>query len=198
MKITNKFILVASALLFSVNANAHMHMLQYNLDFTTTGVEGSAFGDVMVGNTYQGSLSVNMHALQDLADEGGGYADVIVPLTTYDSDSDSDVFNLSYSVNIGDYDFTEQTAASFDSEFTVDDPANVGGISAFSMEIGDSSFNDLSLSYEMSGGTWSATDGNTFNVVSGTFTVSAVPVPAAVWMFGSGLIGLIGVKRKKA
>ena len=29
-------------------------------------------------------------------------------------------------------------------------------------------------------------------------TVSAVPVPAAVWLFGSGLIGLIGLARRKA
>jgi hypothetical protein len=29
-------------------------------------------------------------------------------------------------------------------------------------------------------------------------TVSAVPVPAAVWLFGSGLIGLAGVARRKA
>ena len=28
--------------------------------------------------------------------------------------------------------------------------------------------------------------------------VSAVPIPAAVWLFGSGLLGLIGVARKKA
>ena len=29
--------------------------------------------------------------------------------------------------------------------------------------------------------------------------LSAVPIPAAVWLFGSGLIGLIGIaKRKKA
>ena len=27
--------------------------------------------------------------------------------------------------------------------------------------------------------------------------VSAVPVPAAVWLFGSGLIGLIGIARRK-
>ncbi len=27
--------------------------------------------------------------------------------------------------------------------------------------------------------------------------VSAVPVPAAVWLFGSGLLGLIGVARRK-
>jgi hypothetical protein len=28
--------------------------------------------------------------------------------------------------------------------------------------------------------------------------VSAVPVPASVWLFGSGLLGLIGVARRKA
>ncbi len=30
-----------------------------------------------------------------------------------------------------------------------------------------------------------------------SFTVSAVPVPAAVWLFGSGLLGLLGVSRRK-
>jgi len=30
-----------------------------------------------------------------------------------------------------------------------------------------------------------------------TFTVSAVPVPAAAWLFGSGLIGLVGFARRK-
>lgn len=34
--------------------------------------------------------------------------------------------------------------------------------------------------------------GDAFNV-----GVSAVPVPAAVWLFGSGLIGLVGISRKK-
>ncbi|MBI5783055.1 MAG: VPLPA-CTERM sorting domain-containing protein, partial [Gammaproteobacteria bacterium] len=28
--------------------------------------------------------------------------------------------------------------------------------------------------------------------------VAVVPVPAAVWLFGSGLLGLIGVARRKA
>lgn len=30
-----------------------------------------------------------------------------------------------------------------------------------------------------------------------TSTVSAVPVPAAVWLFGSGLMGLVGVARRR-
>lgn len=52
-----------------------------------------------------------------------------------------------------------------------------------------------------------ATDGfNTFDYAEdndnvwnpyASFAVSAVPVPAAVWLFGSGLIGLIGVARRK-
>lgn len=33
--------------------------------------------------------------------------------------------------------------------------------------------------------------------VSGTGTVSAVPVPAAAYLFGSGLIGLVGVARRR-
>jgi hypothetical protein len=30
------------------------------------------------------------------------------------------------------------------------------------------------------------------------FGQAAIPIPAAVWLFGSGLLGLIGVARKKA
>ena len=34
--------------------------------------------------------------------------------------------------------------------------------------------------------------------VAGDVAIAAVPVPAAVWLFGSGLLGLLGVARKKA
>lgn len=49
------------------------------------------------------------------------------------------------------------------------------------------------------GAAWTAFDGTPytekFNItVSG---VAAVPVPAAVWLFGSGLLGLVGVARRK-
>jgi hypothetical protein len=29
------------------------------------------------------------------------------------------------------------------------------------------------------------------------FKISAVPIPAAVWLFGSGLVGLAGVARRR-
>ena len=31
----------------------------------------------------------------------------------------------------------------------------------------------------------------------GTWAVSSVPIPSAVWLFGSGILGLIGISRKK-
>ena len=35
------------------------------------------------------------------------------------------------------------------------------------------------------------------NVATGSYLVTTVPVPAAAWLFGSGLLGLIGVARRK-
>ena len=49
-------------------------------------------------------------------------------------------------------------------------------------------------------GIWFASDFDGGGSVAGLWngiTISAVPVPAALWLFGSGLIGLIGVARRK-
>jgi hypothetical protein len=44
--------------------------------------------------------------------------------------------------------------------------------------------------------------GGPFNGKTGTWTLSGtatiVPVPAAVWLFGSGLLGLVGIARRRA
>jgi len=40
-------------------------------------------------------------------------------------------------------------------------------------------------------------DGVTWTSESGVFLSTVVPVPAAVWLFGSGFIGLIGIARRK-
>ena len=42
-----------------------------------------------------------------------------------------------------------------------------------------------------------ADEGCFSNLAIDNVTVSAVPVPAAVWLFGSGLVGLIGLARRK-
>ncbi|MDH5572121.1 MAG: hypothetical protein OEY89_10170, partial [Gammaproteobacteria bacterium] len=47
---------------------------------------------------------------------------------------------------------------------------------------------------------WIAPDGHSDYVATDPLayeSISAVPVPAAAWSFGSGLIGLIGLARRK-
>lgn len=41
------------------------------------------------------------------------------------------------------------------------------------------------------------TPGGTYSAMSGQSYLTAVPVPAALWLFGSGLLGLIGCARQK-
>ncbi len=45
--------------------------------------------------------------------------------------------------------------------------------------------------------TFQLPSGVTFTSASGSTYVSAVPLPAAAWLFGSGLLGLVGVARRK-
>ncbi|MDB4516177.1 VPLPA-CTERM sorting domain-containing protein [Crocinitomicaceae bacterium] len=48
------------------------------------------------------------------------------------------------------------------------------------------------------GSNWGTFAGGTYyEVWSVDITPSAIPVPAAVWLFGSGLLGLVGVARRK-
>ena len=48
------------------------------------------------------------------------------------------------------------------------------------------------------GAQWAAFDGTPYTEVYNiAVTPSAIPVPAAVWLFGSGLLGLVGVARRR-
>lgn len=54
----------------------------------------------------------------------------------------------------------------------------------------------LPVIFDLTAGTWSA-DGGFFGTVGGTFAPAVIPVPAAAWLFGSALLGLAGVGRKR-
>ena len=45
---------------------------------------------------------------------------------------------------------------------------------------------------------WEIPLGRTVNFTNAEINVSAVPVPAAAWLFGSGLIGLVGIARRRS
>ena len=39
-------------------------------------------------------------------------------------------------------------------------------------------------------------DGFTVDLVDNTYKISSIPIPGAIWLFISGLIGLVGIKRR--
>ena len=71
----------------------------------------------------------------------------------------------------------------------------------FSLAVGDTAFIELVLGElaPTSGFFLSHSDpaSNTTIYLSSTLTVTPIPVPAALWLFGSGLLGLIGIARRK-
>ena len=61
----------------------------------------------------------------------------------------------------------------------------------------------FNFSLDDSSGDWKVVSGATRATVtnrsvSSNYTINAVPIPAAAWLFTSGLIGLIGFARRKA
>ena len=130
-----------------------------------------------------------------------------------------DIFDLVLSAyNISDSTTNTSINESFNlsSTFVVDLGTYQGSLSVGSLLA--ASFADLTYSEDpFGGGTFSASLSYTGGSLKGSYAggsltgnfladgsvfatvaeVQAVPVPAAVWLFGSGLLGLIGLARKK-
>ena len=66
------------------------------------------------------------------------------------------------------------------------------GVDAFGNFSSDSAFQSTQ---DILGTSWAAFAGGSFT--SFDYTVSTVPVPAAAWLFGSGLLGLAGIARRR-
>jgi hypothetical protein len=71
-------------------------------------------------------------------------------------------------------------------------PVNLQGAAPMAATSGSTGF-DASTPFEGIRGYFDIGSGNSMHVTS----VSTVPLPAAVWLFASGLLGLIGVARRK-
>lgn len=78
------------------------------------------------------------------------------------------------------------------------------GLLSQDIGVAESSLDVLGLSLQLQGTgtnyndfTWTGPIASTFGSVNTGQVITAVPVPAAAWLFGSGLLGLIGVSRRK-
>lgn len=161
----------ATALLFPVNANTSSAVL------STSGYGRLQQATTMdAGNTSAGQIGLS-GALR-MRDPG---------LTTYLAP-----FDLAVSKTAGQWKIT-----SYDTGF--------GTVGLFTLTNVSESLNgngELLLSGDLlwtAGLSYGGLLGGNGSTVLGSFSLapSAVPVPAAVWLFGSGLLGLIGVARRK-
>ncbi len=67
--------------------------------------------------------------------------------------------------------------------------------------VGKGAFEGATAAKELASNSWMVSFGDeadSLGVVDTTLATSEVPVPAAVWLFGSGLVGLVGVARRKS
>ena len=134
-------------------------------------------------------------------------------VTTYSSagyfpinNTQARISNFAIQLNGIDVGTATDTAGNYSAVATEGEPAyfgdanwgvNMGGNSFTSAQTVDSSIAFYGVG--LPGGLASVTEfDNVWTMTSdGSLTYSAVPVPAAVWLFGSGLIGLVGVARRR-
>ncbi len=62
------------------------------------------------------------------------------------------------------------------------------------IEASDVSFTANSITFDMSQSDW---EGNGVGIAEWDLVTTLVPVPPALWLFGSGLLGLVGIARRK-
>lgn len=115
--------------------------------------------------------------------------------------------DIASTVTFGTVGTIDDVSFSFAAFSSVADVLTIGGwqLDLTSLTIVDQTASVLTLSGTgiLSGNAFESTvvDWDFSGNVTGSsysMTVTAVPVPAAVWLFGSGLLGLIGVARRKA
>ena len=135
---------------------------------------------------------------------------------TFDTAVEAADFTVNWDPNVLDYTGTVITTPPWDTSFLNDSSTALGMLTIFLgtsgspltvFDIATLSFNVIGADGDvseiaMAGGPsgWSATGGVNVPVtyIDGQVTVSAVPVPAAAWLMMSGLLGLVGVARRRS
>jgi len=150
----------------------------------------SSIAEIYSGNGISGSAtsSNSMMGLLDIADTGTVTFnfDVNYYLEVLTSNSDSGYANMSF--DLGLYAFGSNVNL-LDSDAAASMFLGIGPTNGLA-DTGTSG----SVAIDLAAGSYNLDIEMTQNVAT---TVSAVPVPAAVWLFGSGLIGLAGFARRK-
>ena len=181
---------VVTALVLSTSANA-------SFLYTYTGNQFNTFEGPSL---YDNTMSVNGSIELEFA-LGANLVDQTVSVLS--SSFNDGVNTIENSINSFFRFSTDTTGTITDWWVTVgSDPSLYSNIGDSYMVIGTSLGRDSAQldTCDVSVPCFSVSNPSSFTYIEnapGSWAVSAVPVPAAVWLFGSGLIGLAGIARRK-
>lgn len=131
------------------------------------------------GNSYLHSTNFSSIFIQ--ANQGGFFNLVTFELGEYSSFTSNDSVTITGYKSSGN-----QITETFQLDGLFD---GLGGINDFQLITLDATWSDL---------TRVEFDDSAYSLDNIQLDISSVPVPAAVWLFGSGLLGLVGVARRKS
>ena len=180
------------------------------------GIGGDGYAGVINFTVSGGSLSFNSYSVDTIAGTAAGsfaqrISNVAGMSGTIDASGKIDftptnrLANTSGPVitnnpfNIDDITNTSNTAWTPFTTGTASNTTIPGGVTtSITGQNLDGSNHAVLVSTSLVGSNWGTFAGGTYyEVWSVDITPAAVPVPAAAWLFGSGLIGLVGIARRK-
>ena len=156
----------------------------------------SQISGLYIGGTVNATYDVTFHpekSFNDLWDDDndgtfGGGSSVFSAAPTFWQDSDSGGIYAADAI-IAHLNSTGDTTVGTGQNFLVPYNTSTGNLTSLS---------DTITSFDKGGQAVQFLDNSIFSTAPYvSFTPTAVPVPAAVWLFGSGLIGLAGMARRK-
>ena len=170
------------------DSNFGIQSFGFNL-LDTGGATGLTAGDVIIPGSYVNWSTTVGSTNQD----GLGAFDVV--LTTQGQGGPDRQDPLEFSIDLGG----DQSTTDGISDYVADSIAGANGSFLFAVHI--AGFTDQNPLDPVVGGTCTTLDANNpdCNLLTSVWVANSavVPVPAAVWLFGSGLLGLVGVARRK-
>lgn len=145
----------------------------------------SSMSSLSLSALVSGSLTYDDTLVSPVGNSYIGHGDGLIGLSlNFGSLSYTETDDLNYGFGYPDAEFIDGALVGI--EFSTD-YVNCCGQTVWELDMvgHEFQFMDFSSGNLVASGTWQNT------------SVSAVPVPASVWLFGSGLVGLVGVARRK-
>ena len=171
----------------------------YNSMVDTYTVNGAAIGDIVtvtINYHVEGSMTRGFNALGQRIGNGQLTAEI----GTW---SDDDTWNFNEQFRVNAFSPDSQFIASL-STSTSDATLVVDHLLSYDMDVVVGSTFDVAYGLSLTGLNLHADFGNTATIsvvapegITITSALTAVPVPASAWLFGSALVGLAGIKRRR-